>query len=398
MVIKPIILVSAALALSACSTMPRSGPTDQRIIQSAAASMTVPDQGAALQYALVDMTVPVLALVPRTGNGSLNASFGMRGSAPAALPIGMGDQVQITIFESADGGLFIPAGGGGSSGNYVTLPQQAVSGAGVINVPYAGTIRAQGLTVNQLEEEIRTRLEDKALEPQVVVALNRRSASEITVIGDVGSSQKVLLGDAGERILDVLAKSGGLKNAPYETSVTLTRGGRKAKISFTELAANSNENIYLQPGDVVLVEYDRRTFTAFGSAGFTGEFDFEREELTLESAVAKAGGLLDGRADPRQVFLYRIEDRSVLHAMGVNLGAFPAAQQFIPTIYRTNFADPSSFFMAGEFTMRDGDVIYISNADAVEITKVVNVINGVSSAVSSPVNAARNVKDFAESF
>jgi polysaccharide biosynthesis/export protein len=396
--LKQIAFVSVAVLLSGCSSLPRSGPSDQRIMQNAAASMTVADQGTALQYALVDLTANVLALVPPSNYGSLSATFGLRGGAPASLPIGLGDNVQITIFESSDGGLFIPAGGGGSSGNYVTLPSQTVSASGVINVPFAGTVQARGLTIPQLEETIRARLEDKALEPQVIVALTRQSASEVTVIGDVNSSQRVTLSEAGERILDVIARAGGLSEAPYDTTVTLTRAGRRGEIDFGALASNSNENVYLMPGDVVLVASDTRTFTAFGSTGLTGEFEFDAESITLESAVAKAGGLLDGRADPRQVFLYRIESRHVLEQMGVNLAAFPVDQQSIPTIYRANFADPASFFLSGQFPMHDGDVIYISNADAVEVTKFVNVVNGVSSAVSSPVSTARNVRDFVESF
>lgn len=396
--LKQLILLTAALSVSACSSLPRSGPTDQRIVSSASASLTVSDRGTALQYALVDLSASVLSLVPNYTIGSLYSSFGVRGSVPASLTIGLGDQVQITIFESSDGGLFIPEGGGGSSGNYVTLPAQAVSGSGVINVPFAGTIRAQGLTVPQLEEVIRAKLVDKAIEPQVIIALTRKAASEVTVLGDVGASQKILLGDAGERVLDAIAKAGGLRNAPYESLVSVTRNGQKATIYFNALAQNSDENIFLQPGDLVVVESQKRMFTAFGSTGLTGEFDFGAEDITLDSAVAKAGGLLDGRADPRQVFLYRDEARSVLEAMGVNLANFPINQQVIPTIYRTNFADPASFFLARDFPMRNRDVIYISNADAVEVTKAVNVFNGVNSMVSGTIGTATSARNFANGF
>jgi polysaccharide biosynthesis/export protein len=396
--LKQLILLTAVLSVSACSSLPRSGPSDKRIVAAASASLTMADKGTTLQYALVDLTPSVLSLVPDYDYGSLNASFGVRGSSPAALKIGVGDQVQITIFESQSGGLFVPEGGGGSSGNYVTLPTQAVAGSGVINVPFAGTIRAEGLTVSELEEAIRIQLVSKAIEPQVVIALTRRASSEVTVLGDVGSSQKISLGDAGERVLDAIAKAGGLHSAPYDSTVSVTRNGRKATIYFSALTQNADENIFLQPGDLVFVESEERTFTAFGSTGLTGEFPFDAEDITLDRAVAKAGGLLDGRADPRQVFLYREETRSVLQSMGVDLSAFPISQSFVPTIYRTNFADPAGFFLARDFPMRKGDLIYISNADAVEVTKAVNVFNGVTSTLSTSVGVARNTRDFVEGF
>jgi polysaccharide export outer membrane protein len=98
--------------------------------------------------------------------------------------------------------------------------------------------------------------------------------------------------------------------------------------------------------------------------------------------VAKAGGLLDSRANPGQVFLYRMEYREALAAMHVDLSKFPKDQKFIPTIYRANFRDPSSFFFAQKFPMRHKDVIYVSNADAVEVVKALDYLRSVTSTVS----------------
>ncbi len=389
--IKQIILVGAALLLSGCATLPRSGPTDQRIMSSAAAKLTREDVYSTLQYALVDIDQVVLDRIPDYSVGSLNASFGMGQTSPALIKIGVGDVVQVTVFESEDGGLFIPEGGGGTAGNYVTFPAQAVDASGVVTVPFAGTVNAVGLSVPQLQDAIKARLENRAIDPQVVVSLTNRTATEITVLGDVNAPQKLAVNEAGDRILDVLARAGGIKAAPFETFVSITRGGQTGEIYFNELIDRSQENIFLRPGDVVFVSSEKRVFTAFGSTGLTGEFDFGAESIQLDRAVAKAGGLLDGRADPRQVFLYRIESRATLQSIGVDLSAFPANQHSIPTVFRANFADPASFFYAKEFEMRDGDVIYISNADSVEVLKVLDVFNSVVTVGNNAVIAGRNV-------
>jgi polysaccharide export outer membrane protein len=54
----------------------------------------------------------------------------------------------------------------------------------------------------------------------------------------------------------------------------------------------------------------------------------------------------------------------------------------IPTIYRANFRDPSSFFFAQKFQMRHKDIIYVSNADAVEVTKFLVYLRSITSTVS----------------
>jgi polysaccharide export outer membrane protein len=91
---------------------------------------------------------------------------------------------------------------------------------------------------------------------------------------------------------------------------------------------------------------------------------------------------LDFRANPGQVFLYRLEHREVLERLKVDLRAFPPEQVMIPVVYRANFRDPSSFFFAQSFPMRHKDVIYVSNADSVEVTKFLAYLLQYSSTTS----------------
>jgi polysaccharide export outer membrane protein len=63
----------------------------------------------------------------------------------------------------------------------------------------------------------------------------------------------------------------------------------------------------------------------------------------------------------------------------------------IPTIYRANFTDPSSFFYARKFEMRNGDVIYISNAGGVELTKFLSLLGLTATAGTDSVTLARDL-------
>ena len=175
----------------------------------------------------------------------------------------------------------------------------------------------------------------------------------------------------------MIAKVGGLKNPGYETFVTVQRKKRSVTMPFSKLVANPQENVYVRPDDLIYIYRQQRKFVALGAVGanvaagvgLMGLFTFDQDRLSLNEAVAKAGGLQDERADPTQVFLYRFEDRKTLEKMGVDLGAFPADQVVIPTVYRANFRDPSSFLYTQRFTMRDKDTIYVGNADAIEVGK-----------------------------
>jgi polysaccharide biosynthesis/export protein len=146
------------------------------------------------------------------------------------------------------------------------------------------------------------------------------------------------------------------------------------------------------PDDTLYVYQEQRSFTAFGASGNSGQFKFEQEHLLLSDAVGKAGGLLDSQADPGQVLLYRLEHRSNLGKMQMNLSAFAPDVTEVPTIYRANFRDPSSFFVAKKFYVHDRDVLYVTNADKVELFKFLALITGVTDSAATAASDVVTVR------
>ncbi len=59
-------------------------------------------------------------------------------------------------------------------------------------------------------------------------------------------------------------------------------------------------------------------------------------------------------------------------------------------IYQVNFRDPQGYFLAQSFEMRNKDVIYTSNAQAVEITKVLTFLRTVMATANDPIIYAAN--------
>lgn len=349
-----------------------------------------------IDYALLDINKALLAYLDETDAGSLTGGFGGgRGGAPL-LPLGVGDVVQVAVFESQAGGLFIPSDAGSRPGNFVTLPQQVIDRDGTISVPYAGRIRAAGRSVQDVQREIEDILANRAIEPQVQITRVSSRSAQVAVLGDVNNPARIELNEAGDRILDAISQAGGLSAPGEETFITLQRRGRSATVNYNFLINAPAENIYLSPGDTVLVDRTRRTYTAFGASGLNGRFDFEESNLTLAEALGKAGGLLDGRANPSHVMLYRTLPRETLSKMKINTSRFTG--EMIPVVMRANLRDPAGFFAMQQLRMHDKDIIYIGNADSIEILKFLDLVNSVTSSasgVSSDVVSTRDsIRDF----
>lgn len=379
-------IVAMTTLFVGCAALPRSGPDDGAIAGGAKVVVSGPDRKVGIDYVLVDINKDILAYFDAAPITTLAQGFG-GGKGPAPdLPLGVGDVLSVAIFEAQSGGLFIPADAGSRPGNYVTLPNQTVDHDGNISVPYAGRVRAAGRTVAQVQSDIEDALANRAIEPQVVITTVTDRANLVSVLGDVNSPAKIQITAAGERILDAIAEAGGLSTPGVETYVTLQRRGRTATVLFDKLVKTPTENIFLAPGDTVYVNRERRTFLAFGASGASGRIDFEDSDLTLGEALGKAGGLLDNRADPSQVFVYRMEPRDLVQKFGVDVSKMPGGE--VPVIYKANLRDPAAFFATQKFAMRDKDILYISNAKSVELTKLLSIINDVSTTTSGvPVDA-----------
>jgi polysaccharide biosynthesis/export protein len=370
-------LLGLAVAAGGCALMPANGPASWNVRAGQRDPQSLP-------YALVRLTPQVLDIlagaVPRLAN-----AFEDR-RPPKEIRFGIGDILSVTIFEAAAGGLFIPSEAGVRPGNFITIPNQAVDLNGNISIPYAGVIRAKGRTQVELQQAIVDALKNRAIEPQTVVSLVESRSSLITVLGDVGST-RLPANPAGERILDVLSRAGGVSRG-HEAWVMLERDGRRAIAPFGALVYEPTNNIYVQYGDTIYVYREPQTFLAFGAIG-QQMVPFEAWRISLAEAVSKVGGLQDQTSDPASVFLYRGETREVAEQLGIDCSRFQGP--IIPVIYNINFRDPAGYFMATKFEMRSKDVIYVSNAVSVEVTKFLNYLNTISGTINDPISNATSI-------
>jgi polysaccharide export outer membrane protein len=373
-------VVGLCIASANCSYLPTSGPAGRDVI----AEQPV-DEGS-LPYSLVKVT-PEIVTVLSTNTARLTSSFVDR-AAPREIRFGVGDVVSVTIFEAAAGGLFIPVEAGVRPGNFIALPNQSVDSKGNISVPYAGLVQAKGRTPAEVQQAIADALKNRAIEPQAVVALIDQRTSLISVLGEVNNPVRYPANAAGEHLLDAITRAGGPKGQGFDTWVMLERNGKQATVPFGMLVYEPSNNIYVHPYDTIYVYREPQTFVAFGASGQQGQFNFEAWRISVAEAVAKAGGLNDTLADPAAVFLYRGETREVAARLGIDVTRFTTP--IIPVVYNLNLRDPSMYFMATKMMVRNKDVIYTSNAPAVESAKLLNYIRLITATVNDPIVAAYN--------
>jgi polysaccharide export outer membrane protein len=292
------------------------------------------------------------------------------------LPMGKGDYLSVTIWEAAPATLFgsvqLDARGIPAPAVATTLPEQPVDGEGCITVPFAGRVPAAGKTLPEISAEIKRRLTGKANQPEVLVLQSRNLSSSVTVVGEVTTSTRVPLTATHERLLDALAIAAGVRQPVNKTTIQLTRGDAVHSLPLETIIRDPRQNIALQPGDVVTALFQPLSFTALGATGKNEEINFETQGITLAQALARSGGLIDQRSNPRGVFIFRLEPKST--QTSIDPSQLSTAEGLVPVIYRVDLRDPRSLFWIQSFPVKDKDVLYVSNAPVWELQKFLNLL------------------------
>ena len=387
----PLLAVFVAAVLPACSLLPGTGPKSDAVENNATAGVR---SSTALSYALVDVSADTIGFLSQPNLVTFQGEFPDKRAKPNQV-VGVGDVLNISIFEAAPGGLFTPGQAAGARpGNFVDLPAQAVDQKGSIYVPYAGEIPAAARTIPDIQQAIVARLRNRAIEPQVVVSLNQQHSSVVSVLGDVNTPGVLALNSVGERLLALIARAGGPKFEAIESYVTLQRDGKRVKVLLSRVVHDPRENIFIRPNDVIFLTRESPSFTALGALnqnifGTNTEIPFDVETLTLAQAMGKSGGLSDQQSDPSEIYVYRYEDRRFLEKLGVDTTKFTLDR--VPTIYHVNLRDPAGMLLASAFQMKIKDVMYVANAKVVDYYKLLLLINNTTTTVSGAANAATNV-------
>jgi len=231
--------------------------------------------------------------------------------------IGPGDVLSLRIF---------------AGGEEQRAAQLTVSSQGTINVPFIGSVKAQGLTVSQLEKSITDPLAaDYLVDPEVTITVNEYHSLQYTISGAVGAPGLYEM-KSQPTLMELIAKAGGLTanrgNVAYilrpsdRSNAAKTKGADSnsatspQKVDLKKLLdqGDMSQNVVLQSGDVVYVPLSTSLNQAESKIYVEGEvqnpgaYDYQ-EGMTALSACLLAGGFSKFAAPNRTRIVRQDGDR-----------------------------------------------------------------------------------------
>ena len=389
---KPAIGLVLALSLglmAGCSmAVPNNGPVALTVEESGVPKSNYQIPKVNTRYDVVKVDERVANSVTALGQPSLVRTFGL-GGAPGTPVIGVGDEITVTIFEAGPDGLFSTV-----EHKSTTIPV-IVQPDGHGQIPYAGAVMFAGKTLEGARQEITRALKAKAVEPDVIVSMDKNLSRTASVQGSVKNPQMVQIGLAPAPLTSVIAMAGGAEKPSYDTYVTLTRGRKSSTVLLQSVIDTPKDDLYIVPRDKIFLTYDPQSFTALGSSVKAGRIPFETGKLSLVEAAALAAGAQANLADPKGYFIFRYEYEAVYRQVVgesrfrelLSKGMMANKDGLYPIVYRIDMTDPQSYIIAQSFPIRSKDVLYVSHHPATDFVKF-------STIVATPVSIARNVAQF----
>jgi polysaccharide export outer membrane protein len=184
---------------------------------------------------------------------------------------------------------------------------------GTFTYPQLGRIKAGGLTLRALEQELKKQLADGYLKnPQVAVAIETYKSQQVLVLGEVRTPGPYQLA-GGMTLLQVIAQAGSTTPAASRQVLVVRPAPRKEpvqpdgprendaeviRVDLQQLQAGDlTMNIALRDGDTINVLKAQSVFVA-GHVKSPGAYAVEPNTTVLQ-VISLAGGLTDRGADNR---------------------------------------------------------------------------------------------------
>jgi polysaccharide export outer membrane protein len=216
-----------------------------------------------------------------------------------------------------------------------------VSSEGMINVPFIGSVRAEGLKISQLEDSVTKPLAaDYFVNPEVNIVISEYHSLQYYISGAVGSPGLYEM-KSRATLLELIAKAGGVSgkygNIAYilHPSYNHTASKKENQNPFSDkdpLKINLNklldkgdmsQNIDLQSGDVVYIPLlSSQNLSASkvyveGEVKSPGVFTYQ-EGLTALNACIMAGGFSKFAAPNRTRIIRQKGDKQIIIKINLN--------------------------------------------------------------------------------
>lgn len=299
---------------------------------------------------------------------------------PETYHIQAGDQLLVTVWDHPE--LTTPAG---------TMQQAASNGRlvypdGTMFYPYVGTLKVEGMTIEELRRTLTSRLSKYLRNPQLDVNVVG-TGGQVVMEGAFNNTAPQGVTTVPLTVSKAVGAAGINLQAADISGLTLIRDGKSYNLDLDAMNRRgaAGRDIFLKPGDRLYMPFnDRKEVYVLGEVLRPQALNFRTSDMTLTQALGRVGGLNQVTSNGDAVYVIRGIDAATLT---------PQSPSGTATVYHLRAKSPSAFALASSFSVRAGDVVFVGPAGITRWNRFLSQLLPLSGIINSAANAQNNFTD-----
>ncbi|TFW09843.1 hypothetical protein E4K72_03945 [Oxalobacteraceae bacterium OM1] len=297
---------------------------------------------------------------------------------PAVYTIDNGDVLSIVVWdypELTNAATVAQQGGVNTGADASTAATTAppagfiVDHEGMIQFPYAGSVKVAGLTQDQARNALASKLAKYLKNPKLTVRVQSYRSKRVYVDGEVKTPGLQAINDITMTLTEALNRAGGVLPTGDQSQIVVNRAGTNYQINLPQLVQRgvNPSNIVLQNGDTVRVRSrDESKVFVSGEVVAPRALPMYNGRLTLNEALGESGGINPTSGDGSQIYVVR------------NKGPEQV-------VYQLDGRSPGALAMAEGFELAPKDVVFVAATPLANWHRAISLI--FPSALSGAVGA-----------
>ena len=277
---------------------------------------------------------------------------------PQIYVIDPGDILSIVVWDHPElGGA---AGIAGVDPVATTSPPSGfvVDHDGMVQFPYAGTLKLAGLTEEQARSLLSSKLARYINKPKLTLRVQAYRSKRIYIDGEVKVPGLQAINDLPMTLVEALNRAGGLLPTGDQSRIIVNRAGASYQINLLQLMQKGVDpaSIQLLDGDVIrILSRDESKVFVSGEVITPRALTMHNGRLTLNEAIGESGGVNPVTGDGQQVYVIRKSARE-------------------PVIYHLDASSKAGMAMAEGFELEPKDVVYVGASSLASWNRAISLL------------------------
>lgn len=232
---------------------------------------------------------------------------------------------------------------------------------GMIDLPFIGKIKLDGLTLNQAQNILVDIIKDFYKNPDLQIKIEEFNSSKVYIVGAVRNQKTIKLDQKPVKLIEAAIEANFNPSAEdklFGTKGFLRRDNKVYKINLANAFSGTDEreNFYLKKDDVIFIDRNSDAIHVFGEVSKPGVY-FPNIGYSLTELISTSG-LNQITANAKKVYVIREKFDTFLEV----------------DVFQLDIRNPVNLITGRKFMLQAKDIIFIPPTEIVKWNRTISLL------------------------